>query len=122
MGPLPHDIGGASMGCLLRAEVGWRMQGCWSLVEKALVIGKGCALVGGKGWALVIRKGWALVIRKGWASSGKAGRDVGVTAVEEELITLQVLNSLYTAPLSTPVPPSHWDLGEPSITATDLVV
>ena len=116
MGPLPHDIGGTSTGCLLRAEVGWRMQGCWSLVEK------GWAHVIGKGWALVGRKGWTLVGGKGWASSGKAGRDVCVTAVKQELITLQVLNSLYTAPLSAPVPPSHWDLGEPSITATDLVV
>ena len=39
------------------------------------------------------REGWALVV---W----KAGRGVGVTAVEQELINLQVLTSLYTASLS----------------------
>ena len=68
------------------------------------------------GWARVGGKGWALVDgRAGHSSARRAGRDVGDTAVEQELITLQVLTSLYTASLSAPVPPSHWGLGMPTV-------
>ena len=80
---------------------------------------EGWALVVSEGWAFVIGEDWALVVGGGWALVvGKAGRDVGVTAVEQELIILQVLTSLYTASFSAPVPPSHWGLGKPSITAS----
>ena len=71
----------------------------WTLVVD------GWALVVRKGWALVVRMGWALVVGKGWVLVGKGGRDVGVTAVKQELILLQVLTSIYTGSLSAPRPP-----------------
>ena len=104
---------------------GWRVAGHFEGIH----FGRGCLLVGegsslvGKGWVLVVRKGRVLVVGKGWALVvGRAGRGVGVTAVKEELITLLFLTPLYTASLSSPVPPSHWDLGKTTITATGLVV
>ena len=62
---------------------------------RALVVENGWALVVGKDWALVVGKNWALVVGKGWALVvEKADRGVGVTTVEQELITLYVLTSL----------------------------
>ena len=94
---------------------GWRIAGHFegiyfsegsSLVRKGrvLVVGKGWILVIGKGWVLLVGKGWVLIVGKAVHSSGKAGRDVGVNAVKQELILLQVLTSIYTA--YTSVPPS----------------
>ena len=45
------------------------------------------------------------------SSSKKAGGDVGVTAVEQELISLQVLTSLYTASLRPQCPRPSQPLG-----------
>ena len=94
---------------------GWRIAGHFEGIffgEDSSLVGKGWVLVIGKGWILVIGKSWVLVVGKGWSlvvgkaghPSGKTGRDVGVNAVKQELILLQVLTSIYTALPQCPRP------------------